>query len=59
MMVQDYEPESLMTTSGVVSDGKGIDYGGVDEQGGHDPESRQLYDSYQAWDDEYGVIDEW
>lgn len=49
--VLDCETESLMDASGVVSD-KGIDYGGVDEEGERDPEARPLYEKYQAWDDD-------
>lgn len=44
--------QPLMEASGVSSEERGIGYGGVDEEGSGDPESRQLYDPYQVWGEE-------
>ena len=39
----------LLMASGVQSDNKGIEYGGVDEEGTQDPAARRHRD---AWDDD-------
>lgn len=41
--------EPLMAASGVASTDMGIDYGGVDENGAYDPESRRYS---TVWGDE-------
>ena len=47
-----FEMLPLLNLSGVSSSDQGIGYGGVDEDGERDPESRVLYEKYRAWDDE-------
>ena len=47
-----FEMLPLLNLSGVSSSDQGIGYGGVDEDGESDPESRVLYEKYRAWDDE-------
>lgn len=46
------EVHPFLDASGVSSPDQGIGYGGVDEDGERDPESRVLYEKYHAWDDE-------
>ena len=46
-----YDLQHILEASVGVTSDHGIDYGGIDEDGGKDPESRGLYDRYEAWSD--------
>ena len=45
--VLEYMTEGMTCTSGVGSD-NGIDYGGVDENGSMNAETRMLFDDFQS-----------
>lgn len=50
--IAQMEPQNIVCYSHEITSDKDINYGGVDEDGERDPESREVYHQYDVWEED-------